>query len=326
MKAVLPVAGFGTRMRPHTWSRPKPLLNVAGKPVLAHALDKLVEVGVDEVVFITGWLGDQIRDYVDGEYSFTSHYVEQKTLEGQAHALYLAREHLVGPCLIIFVDTLFDADLAQLESNSSDGVIFVKEIDDPRPFGVVVEEEGRVTRYIEKPEGFEHRKTTVGVFYVREGRQLVSAVEHLLKHDIRTKGEYYLADAFNVMIQEGAYVTSRPVFFWEDCGQPDTILQANRYLLEHGHARSGEGGRNALLVPPVHIADGVEIENAVVGPHVTLGAGVSVKDSVVRDAIIEDGTCVEGLLLEHSLLGRNVIARGCVRQLNVGDDGVLDMP
>ncbi|MBC7255909.1 MAG: nucleotidyltransferase family protein, partial [Chloroflexi bacterium] len=223
MKIIMPMAGLGKRMRPHTWSKPKPLLQVAGKPVLGHILDQFVPLkNLEEVVFIVGWMGDQIRDYVEKNYRFDARFVTQKELMGQAHAVYLAREYLRGPCLILFVDTLFEADLTKLEHCQADGVIFVKEMDDPRPFGAIVEENGRVIRYIEKPPTCEHRKTTIGVFYVREGAELERAIAYLLEHNIRTRGEFYMADAFQRMMDEGAYFISEPVEVWEDCGQPET--------------------------------------------------------------------------------------------------------
>lgn len=322
MKVIIPLAGFGTRLRPHTWSRPKPLMNVAGKPVLGHILDKFEEVDVQEVVFIIGWLGDQIREYVQTNYDFEAHYVLQEELKGQAHAIYLAQEYLEGPCLIAFVDTLFEADLSGLTSVDADGVLFVQEVEDPRRFGVVVEEGDRIVQLIEKPEGFEHRKAMIGVYYVREGAELTAAIEHLLSHDMQTKGEYYLADAFQIMIDGGARIISQPVSVWEDCGKPETVLQTNRYLLEHGHTQEVET-ENSVLVPPVYIARSARIENAVVGPYVTVGEDVCIANAVLRDSIVEDGSRIDNVVLENSLVGRRVSVVGPVRHLNVGDDNEI---
>ncbi len=324
MKVIIPLAGFGTRLRPHTWSKPKPLVNVAGKPVLGHILDKFEEVDVQEVVFIIGWLGDQIQEYVQANYDFEAHYVVQEELKGQAHAIYLAEEHLEGPCLIAFVDTLFEADISGLSSVDADGVLFVQEVEDPRRFGVVVEEAGRIVQLIEKPEGFEHRKAMIGVYYVREGAALTKAIEHLLAHDMQTKGEYYLADAFQIMIDRGAGIISQSVSVWQDCGKPETVLQTNRYLLEHGHAQEIET-KNAILVPPVHIAGSAEIENAVVGPYVTVGEGVRITNAVLRDVIVEDGARIENIILEKSLIGRRASISGTACQLNLGDDNEIEI-
>ena len=324
IKVVLPLAGRGTRMRPHTWSKPKPLLNVAGKAVLGHILDKFESLDVDSVVFVVGWLGDQIAEYVEANYSFSTRYVVQEELKGQAHAIYLAKDNMSGPCLIIFVDTLFEADLSDLGDQAADAILFVQEVEDPRRFGVVVEKEGRVVRLIEKPDGFEHRKAVVGVYYVRDGDALIDAIESLLEHDMQTKGEFYLADAFQVMIDRGAQIVTRPVSVWEDCGVPDTVLHTNRYLLEHGHDQEIET-TNSILIPPVHIARTAQIENAIVGPFVTVGEGARIVDAIVRDAIIEEGSTVERILLEHSLIGRNATVRGTLGQVNVGDNAAIDV-
>ena len=324
MKVIIPLAGYGKRLRPQTWSKPKPLINVAGKPILGHILDRFARMqDVEDVVFIVGWLGDQIQDYVRANYRFRDHYVEQTELKGQAHALYLAKEFLTGPCIILFVDTLFEGDLSDLDRTGADIVGFVKEVDDPRRFGVVVEEDGRVVRIIEKPEGFEHRKAVVGLYYLREGRDLVSAIEHLLAHDIQTKGEYYLADALQVMIDRGARFVSRPVTVWEDCGEPETVLHTNRYLLEHGAAQE-VATKQSVIIPPVHIAEGARIEHAVVGPYVTVAAGATVRNAIVRDAIIDEGAVVEGIAIEGSLVGRNATLRGAFRRINVGDDSTIE--
>ncbi|MFP3896272.1 MAG: sugar phosphate nucleotidyltransferase [Anaerolineales bacterium] len=323
MKVIIPLAGFGTRLRPHTWSRPKPLVNVAGKPVLGHILDMFEEMGIQDVVFIIGWLGDQIQEYVQSNYDFEAHYVVQKELKGQAHAIYLAREHLEGPCLIAFVDTLFEADLSGL-SVDADGVLFVQEVDDPRRFGVIVEEGDRVVQLIEKPEGFEHRKAMIGVYYVQEGARLVDAIEHLLTHDMQTKGEYYLADAFQIMIDRGARIISRPVSVWEDCGKPETVLQTNRYLLEHGHTQEIET-KNSVLVPPVHVARSAKVENAVVGPYVTVGEDVCITNAILCNVIVEDGSRIDNVILENSLIARRASIVGPIHQLNVGDDNRIDL-
>jgi glucose-1-phosphate thymidylyltransferase len=324
IKVIVPLAGLGKRMRPHTWSKPKPLINVAGKPILGHVLDKLLPLDVEEVTFIVGWLGDQIKEYVEANYHFKAHYVMQQELKGQAHAIYLAREHVKGKCLIIFVDTLFEADLSRLEEHTEDAVLYVQEVPDPRRFGVVVEEGGRIVRLIEKPSGFEHRKAIIGLYYVRQGEMLIDAIEYLLAHDLQTKGEYYLADAFQVMIDRGARFGSDTVSVWEDCGEPETLLHTNRYLLDHGHAQEIEV-RASLVVPPVYIAKTAIIENAIVGPYVTVCDHVHIKDAIVRDAIIEAGSTLENVALEHSLIGRHATVKGALSRLNIGDDGLIDL-
>jgi len=323
MQVVLPVAGFGSRMRPHTWSKPKPLLHVAGNTVLGHTLDKLADLNVDEVIFITGWLGEQIQDWVRRRYAFRARYVVQEKLEGQAHAIYLAKDYIAGPCLVIFVDTIFEANLGMLETIDVDGVIYVQEVDDPRDFGVVVEENGRVVRYVEKPETLDNRKTTVGVFWFRDGQQLISAIEELLANNIRTKGEFYLADAINVMLNRGAHFISEPVTLWEDCGQPETILKTNRTLLSRGRASAHVEGTNCVVIPPVYVAPSAQLENVIIGPYVSVDENVRIVSSIIRDSIIESGAVIEASNLESSLIGRRAVIRGHIAQLNVGDNSMV---
>lgn len=323
MKVIMPMAGYGTRMRPHTWSRPKPLLFVAGNTVLGHTLDHLDPQTVEELVFITGWLGDRIEQYVADHYAFRTRYFRQTELRGQSHAVYLAREAMTGPCLIFFVDTLFDADLSQLTQIDADGVIFTMEIDDPRPFGVVVEEHGLIQRYIEKPPDCTHRKTTVGAFWVREGAELVAAIEEEMRRDLRRNNEYYLADAFNIMMERGARFVSLPVSMWEDCGQPATLLATNRYLLAHGRANVSASD-DAVIVPPVYIHPGAHVERSVIGPHVSVAENATIVDSIVSDSIIDAGAYIESAILKASLVGQRARVCADARQVNIGDDATLE--
>lgn len=329
MKVIIPLAGFGKRMRPHTWSKPKPLLNVAGKPVLGHILDKLgdLDVEVDELIFIVGWLGEQIEEYYrKSDYAYPARFVEQKELLGQAHAIWLARESLSGPVLIIFVDTVFDADLSGLEAGGLDGVLYVKEVEDPRRFGVVVlSEDGLVTRLVEKPDGFENRLAVIGVYYVRDADWLLRAIEELMDRDLQTQGEFYLADAYSLMIEQGARFAIREVSVWEDCGTPADVLKTNRYLLENGRDNGQQAVTDrCLLIPPVYIAPSARVERSIIGPHVTVAERSIVVGSVVRDSIIDEGAYIDDTTLERSLIGKDAIVRGRYSVLNVGDSSSLD--
>lgn len=329
MKVIIPLAGFGKRMRPHTWSKPKPLVNVAGKPVLGHILDKLadLDVEVDELIFIVGWLGDQIQEYYDAaDYAYPASYVEQELLLGQAHAIYLAREHLNGPVLIIFVDTIFDADLVGLETAGLDGILYVKEVEDPRRFGVVVQgEDGLVTRLVEKPDSFEHRLAVIGAYYIHDAGWLLRAIEELMERNMQTKGEFYLADAYTLMIEQGARFGVRHVSVWEDCGTPQDVLHANRYLLEHGHGNGEEAEvTQSLIIPPVYIAPSARVERSIIGPYVTVSENSVVLGSIVRDSIIGEGAYIDDTTLDRSLIGKDAVVRGRYRVLNVGDSSRLD--
>ncbi len=329
MKVIIPLAGFGKRMRPHTWSKPKPLLNVAGKPVLGHILDKLadLDVHVEELIFIVGWLGEQIEEYyAASDYTYPARFVEQKELLGQAHAIWLARDHLDGPVLIIFVDTIFDADLSGLEATGLDGVLYVKEVEDPRRFGVaVVGDDGQVIRLVEKPDSMDNRLAVVGAYYVRDATWLIRAVEELMERKMQTKGEFYLADAYTLMIKQGARFGVREVSVWEDCGTPKDVLRTNRYLLEHGAASGSHAAvMHSVIVPPVYIAATAQVEYSIIGPHVTVAEDAVVLRSIIRDSIIDQGAYIDDTMLDRSLIGKDAVVRGRYRVLNVGDSSRLD--
>jgi glucose-1-phosphate thymidylyltransferase len=325
MNVIIPLAGFGTRLRPHTYTRPKPLINVAGKPVLGHILDKLKNLNIDEIVFIVGYLGDLVKDYVEANYDFKTHYVEQKELLGQAHAIHLARDLVQGPTLILFVDTLFEANLARLQQEADDGVIYVKEVEDPRRFGVtLVNEQGVITRLIEKPSSMEDNLAVIGLYYVKDIQRLMTAIKSLMDKNIQTKGEFYLADALQLMIDDGAVLRPEPVSVWLDCGKPETVLETNRYLLKLNMDNSAEvSSINSIIIPPVHIHPTVKIKNSIIGPYVTVAANCEIEDSLLRDSIVDEESYIKDAMLDRSLIGRKVDLIGRYRQLNLGDSAQI---
>jgi len=324
MKVIIPLAGWGTRLRPHTYTKPKPLLQVAGKTVLDHVLDRLDSLDIEEVVFIIGYLGEQIREHVEANYDFVTSYVEQKEPKGQAHALYLAREHLAGPLFIIFVDTIFEADLSFLQDIESDGVAFVKEVDDPRRFGVVTLQEGFITRFIEKPDEPLSNLALVGMYCIKNSLLLMECVEAVLKEDIKTKGEYYLADALQLMVDRGARLEVSDVDVWEDCGKPEAMLTTNRYLLRKSGGRETKTN-NSVLISPVYIAPSASIINSVIGPYVSVAEEVVIEDSIVSNSIIDQGAHIRHALLRESLIGSHAWVRGSFKQVDIGDDSRVDL-
>jgi glucose-1-phosphate thymidylyltransferase len=322
------MAGFGTRMRPHTWTRPKPLLPVAGRPMLDHILERFRDLPIDAYVFIVGWLGEQVEDYVQEHYDIPAHFVEQEEMLGQAHALWLAREHLEGPLFTLFVDTLFDdVDFSGLDAEGLDGVIFTKEVPDPRRFGVVeTDDAGYATRLIEKPDTKENKNVLMGMYYFRDGARLAQACETLMDRHIQTKGEYYLSDAVTLMIEDDARFGTREVGIWLDAGVPETTLETHRYLLDHGEDNSPDALRPGVAVnPPVYVHPEAVIERSVIGPYVSVGKGAHVSDSVLRDTIVDAEAEVEAALLDHSIVGRWVHLTGAFRQLNVGDSSEVEL-
>jgi glucose-1-phosphate thymidylyltransferase len=342
MKVIIPLAGLGTRLRPHTHTKPKPLITVAGKPVLGHILDKLTGLDIDEIIFIVGYLGEQIEQYVGANYQFRARYVQQKELKGQAHAIALAGDYVDGPVLIIFVDTIFEADLHQLLQLESDGVIYTKEVDDPRRFGVVtLDAKGFITSFVEKPTTPVSNLAVIGVYYLKDSRALLLAIDELIAQNIQTKGEYFLADALQIMVNRGSKFNAWTVDVWEDCGTADAILQTNRYLL-HKLVTNGQIADNSIIIPPVSIAPTAAIINSIVGPYVSIGKGctivaslvgpyVSLADdsevinSIVKDSIVNRGSHIEEATLSSSLIGDNAHVRGTYERLNVGDSSEIDL-
>ena len=324
MKVVIPMAGYGTRLRPHTWSKPKPLVAVAGKPLLGHVLDTFAGLSfVDEVIFIVGYLGQQVEDYVRQAYpDLRARYIEQREMLGQSHAIWLARQHLAGPMLMVFVDTLIEADLASLGHETAGAVAYVKAVPDPRRFGVAeVGKDGRVTRLVEKPADVSNNLAVVGLYYFRESAELLKAIDVQMERRAQLKGEYFLADAINVMLQGGLEMRVEPVDVWMDCGTPESLLETNRFLLDHGRDNSTEAAARpqVLIVPPVYIDPTAEVRHAVVGPHVTIAADCVVERSILQDSIIDAGSSIVDTTLAQSLIGRDARVIGRHRSLNVGD-------
>ncbi|GAB4182279.1 MAG: sugar phosphate nucleotidyltransferase [Roseiflexaceae bacterium] len=322
MKVIIPTAGLGTRLRPHTYSKPKPLVSVAGKPVLGHILDTLTQLDIDELIFITGYLGNQIEEYVRSNYQIKARFIEQTELKGQAHAVYLAKDAVDGPTIILYVDTIFEADLAKLATLDADGAIYVKEVEDPRRFGVTFIEDGYINKLVEKPDTDISRLAMIGLYYVRDAGQLMGAIETMMERNIQTKGEFYLTDALQIMIEEGAKFVAEPVSVWEDCGKPETVLQTNRYLLDHGRSHVGPH-EGTIIIPPVYIDNTAKVSNSIIGPYVSIAAGAVVQNSIVRDSIINRDATISSATLENSLIGDNALVQGDFRELNVGDSSEI---
>ena len=325
MKVIIPLAGKGTRLRPHTHTKAKPLVHVAGKPVLAHILDQVIKQisDIEEVIFITGHLGEQIEDYVKSNYGFKSRFVEQKELKGQAHAVKLAEKYVDSDVIIWFVDTISDANLTAATKSDADGILFVKEVDDPRRFGIVIpDKDGFVVELEEKPEKPRSNLVNIGLYYVKDSKLMFKCIDELIEKDMQQKGEYFLVDAFQLMINKGSKFKPETVSVWEDCGKPDALLKTNRYFLDHGSERQAPV-KNSVLIPPVYIEDGVKIDNSVVGPYVSVAKGVIIKNSIVRDSIINQYSMVEDAKLKSSVVGEYAIVKGSSKRLNVGDNSEI---
>ena len=329
MRIVIPMAGYGTRLRPHTWSKPKPLVSVAGKTVLGHVLDGFATVpNVEEVVFIVGYLGQQVEEYVTRHYPhLKARYVEQAEMLGQSHAVWLAREYLAGPLLILYVDTLIETDYSFLKAEAADAVAWVKPVPDPRRFGVAeLRADKTVARLIEKPEDIANNLVVVGCYYFRDGAPLLRAIETQMAGGQRLQGEFFLVDAINNLLDEGLRMRVEAVNVWQDCGKPDALLETNRYLLETGRDNTAEASKRlgVVVVPPVYVDPTAQVSESVIGPHVSIGAGCEVRRSLVRDSIIDDGSQILDTALAASIIGREARVIGRYRALNVGDSSEID--
>jgi len=318
MKAIIPVAGEGTRLRPHTHTTPKVLINVAGKPILGHILESLVEVGVDEIVLIVGYRGDQVTEYVTGHFDLKVHVVRQDELLGLGHAIYLAREWMDGePAMIVLGDTIFECDFRSVIEGGISS-IGVKEVEDPRRFGVVEIENGLIKKLVEKPEVPPSNLAIVGLYYIQDTLTLKSALGKLIEEqDRKTKGEYQLTDALQLMLDEGVSMTTFPVEGWFDCGKPETVLETNRDLLaKNSRPVSAEG---CIIREPVYISDGVTLVDSIIGPNVSIAEGSTIESSIIEDSIINRKVTVKNVTLRESLLGEGSVVEGSFRRLNIGD-------
>jgi len=318
MKVIIPVAGVDTRLRPHTHTAPKPLLHVAGKPILGHILDELHDLEPEQVVFVVGHMGDQIIDYVKSQYDFDTTFIEQTELVGLGYAVYLALEQTGdSDVLILLGDTIINCDLSGLMETGSN-VLGLKAVDDPQRFGIAEMEDGKIVKLVEKPENPESNLAIVGVYYIKEAAKLRDELKALIENQKTTRGEFQITDALQSMIDSGSTFHPYDIADWFDCGKKETLLSTNRALL--AQAPSAVGGEDAVLIPPVFVAPDARVEHAIVGPFVSIGAGAHVSRCVVRDSIISAGARVSDILLEGSLVGNDTEIRGHYKKFNVGDD------
>jgi glucose-1-phosphate thymidylyltransferase len=320
VKVIIPLAGKGTRLRPHTHLVPKPMLKIAGKPVMAYILEDLVKLGdVEQVIYITGHLKEKVEEYTRKTFRIPAVFIEQTIQDGTAGAVALARPHVDQPVLIIFVDTIFDADLSVIRSTDADGIIWTKEVEDYQRFGVVVtDRDGFMTKIVEKPTTPISKRANIGLYYIRNWKLLYEGIDHVLKQP-KNKGEYYLTDAFQYMIDQGAKIRVIDVEGWYDAGKLDTLLETNRIMLERGHARSITAPKGCEIREPVYIEDDVVIRDSIVGPNVSLGKGSVVEHSTLRDTIIGANGRIVKAKLENSMLGDHVTVEGITGELTLGD-------
>ena len=327
LKIVIPTAGFGSRLRPLTWSTPKPLVSLAGGTVLDTLLNSFRSTpNFDEVEFVIilgSWMGEQIPPYITEHYpDWHVNYAVQREMKGQSDALWCAREFLHGPMIMSFSDTLLDHDFSFLSEEKAEAVALVKPVPDPRRFGVAeVNAAGRVTRLVEKPQSIENNLAVVGCYYFQEAEDLVAAIETQIERNVALKNEYYLADAINIMLERGLNMRTEKVETWLDAGTSEALLETNAYLLEHGQDNSSMAqAEDSVIIPPVNVHPSARICASVIGPHVSIGEGASIKGSTIQNSIIGPGTHVTHCMLETSLLGHNVTITNLSGKFNLGDN------
>lgn len=329
MKAIIPVAGKGKRLRPLTYTQPKPLIPVAGKPIISFIVEQLIELGVEDFVFIIGYLGDKIREYIERTYpQLNTQFVTQDDRVGSAHAIWLARDHYVDAeeIIIFFGDAIIDADLTAFR-DSPVSCIGVKTVENPRNFGVIeFSADGVMRGLVEKPKIPKSNIAMVGCYKIREVGQFIEACAHNLDNGIRSIGEYPLTDALARMLEQGTEFKTIPVENWFDCGRREVLLETNAIFLDReGFATEDPPPYdNSIIIHPVHIGPDCELSNSIIGPYVTLGANTKLEHAIVADSIIGDYATIHDIVLRNSVVGNDASIGGLRQSLNIGDNTEID--
>ena len=328
MKAVIPVAGIGTRLRPLTYTQPKPLIPVAGKPILGFIIERLQKAGINEFVFVIGYLGEKINDYVKKNHpDIISYFVHQNDRKGIGHAIWMARDIIKDdPMFIVLGDTIVDVDLSTL-INSPVSTLGVKRVDDPTQFGVAeLDDQCNILKVIEKPEIPRSNMALVGIYKIKESAELFHILEEDIKNHFNRPSEIHLTDAIEKLIVKGVPFKAVKVENWYDCGKKDSLLAANGVLLKKfGYASEHiPDFYNTIIVHPVSIAEGCKISNSIIGPYVTIAESVTIDTSIVKDSIIGSFSKLEDVVLHNSVVGSDAIIYGMRQSLNIGDNTEID--
>ena len=328
MKAIIPVAGAGTKLRPHTYTQPKALIPLAGKTILSINVDQLHEAGINEFVFIVGYLGEKIQDYIKAKYpELTCHFIYQNERKGTAHAVDLARQ-IIGndEVFIVLGDTICEYNLEEMLS-SEWSMLGVKKVDDPRNFGVAeVDEEGFITRVVEKPFIPKSNMALVGLYKIKDSTLLFECLSRIISNNIKSHDEFNLTDALECMITGGSKFKSYKVDNWFDCGRKESLLQSNSILLQKFGGTISESNKfeNTIFIPPVSIAEGCDIKDSIIGPHVAVGENTIVHSSIIKASIIGSYSKIYDVMLDDSLIGNDTEIIGETRSLNIGDNTEID--
>jgi glucose-1-phosphate thymidylyltransferase len=329
MKAVIPVAGAGTKLRPHTYTQPKALIPLAGKTVLSFIVDPLIDAGVKEFIFIVGYLGDKIQDYITAKYpEIKAHFIRQTDRQGIGHAIRLTKNIVSSDeMFVVLGDTICEYDIKEV-LKSKDSMLGVKKVDDPREFGVAeIGEEGYVQHVVEKPHIPKSNMALVGIYKIKESKQMFQCLEKNIRQGLRSHGEYSLTDALDCMIQLGAKFKSFKVENWFDCGRKETLLESNATLLKKFGPRieNEKKFENTVIIQPVSIGSGCNIKNSIIGPNVAIGDNTTIESSIIKNSIIGSFSNLFDIVLDHSIIGSDTGLRGETRTLNIGDNTNIDL-
>jgi len=323
LRAIIPAAGFGTRLKPHTFSLPKVLLNVGGKPILGHIIEKLLSEQIYNATFVVGYLGEKIVEYVKKYYpELNSNFVTQDIALGLGHAIHVAVPTIKEEeIFIILGDTIFDVDLHSVFQKKMSS-LGVKYVEDPSRFGVAVCNDGLISKLIEKPQTPISKLALVGLYYIRNTNLMIESLNELFEKEIKTKGEYQLTDALQLMIEKGEQFTTFNVDGWYDCGKSETLLSTNRFLLEtKGTNRKVD---NNVIIDPVYISESAIVKNSVIGPFTTISENCVVEESIIRNSILSPNSRIEKSMLDNSIIGMNAIVKGNYKKLNAGDSSKIE--
>ena len=328
MKAIIPVAGAGTKLRPHTYTQPKALIPIAGKTILSFIVDQLHDAGIQEFIFIVGYLGEKIQEYVQETYPhLTTHFVYQNERQGTGHAIELTKNIVNDDeVFVVLGDTICDYDIREVVE-SPFNMLGVKKVDDPRNFGVAeMNEQGGIDHVVEKPSIPKSNMALVGLYKIKESHLLFECLHHLFSANITSNGEYNLTDALDCMIKRGVKFQSFKVRSWFDCGKKETLLESNATLLKKygGVVDPDIFTENSIIIPPVSIAKGSIIKNSIIGPHVSVGVQTTIQFSIIRDSIIGSYTNLFEIVVDNSLIGSDASVKGLSRSLNIGDNTEID--
>lgn len=320
MKVIIPVAGEGTRLRPHTFTTPKALLQIAGKPILGHIIDQIIDLDVSELIFVTGPQGRKIERFIRDTYTVKTTFVEQRTLYGLGYAVHIGLVSTEEDVLIILGDTIVEIDWKKMIS-SGRNCLAVKEVANPRAFGVVETDGDRIVRLVEKPQNPPTNLAVVGVYYIRDVKVFHQCTTEIIDRGIRTHGEIQLTDAFDLLLKKGSALHTFPTLGWYDCGRKETMLETNRFILDRQQASADRAGSS--IIPPVFIAEDAVITKSTIGPYVSIGKGCKVSNSTIKNSILAESVSVEWSVIENSMIGNSVSLKSISGVFDLGDQSTV---